>query len=61
MLRVNDKIKIIDRGKILKITAIKMDKKIEIASLIDADGNRYNYLLKDLERSIETKSQIIKL
>lgn len=60
-LKVNDKIKIKDRNQVLKITKITMEKKTKIATLVDDKGKVYQYLLKDLERSIETKCQIEKL
>ena len=61
MLRVNDKIKIKDRNQILKITKITLNKKTEIAHLIDGDGNRFHYQLKDLQMSVNCNCQVIKL
>ena len=61
MLRVNDRIKIKDRNKILTITKITMDKKTEIAHLIDGDGNLFHYQLKDLQMSVDCNCQIIKI
>ena len=60
-MTVNDKIKIKDRNKILTITKITMDKKTEIAHLIDGDGNLFHYQLKDLQMSVDCNCQVIKL
>ena len=60
-LKVNDRIKIKDRNQILTITKITMNKKTEIAHLIDADGNRFHYQLKDLQMSVDCNCQIEKL
>ena len=61
MLRVNDRIKIKDRNKILTITKITINKKTEIAHLIDGDGNLFHYQLKDLQMSVDCNCQIEKL
>ena len=60
-MTVNDKIKIKDRNKILTITKITMDKKTEIANLIDGDGNRFHYQLNDLQMSVDCNCQVIKI